>query len=68
MQQIIRWWVVADLSAPRARVSLLASARSVVGWLRSDLARRRQARDAAWARREVALRRAYFLAIAGGVR
>ena len=60
-------WTQADLQAPR--LGLRASLRSLWSQMVTEpLARRRARSDAAWAGREVALRRAYFLAIAGGVR
>ena len=59
-------WIQADLQAPT--LGPVASLRALWSQMVTEpLVRRRARSDAAWAAREVALRRAYFLAIAGGV-
>ncbi|GDY22327.1 hypothetical protein LBMAG56_36740 [Verrucomicrobiota bacterium] len=60
-------WIQVDLQAPR--LGLRASLRALWSQMVTEpLVRRRVRSDAAWAVREVALRRAYFLALSGGVR
>ena len=67
MEAMARSWVVADLAAPR--LGLRESLRAFWALAVVEPMRRRRAREAArWAAREVELRRAYFLAIGGGVR
>jgi len=71
MKTMIDCWALAliqaDLQAPR--LGLRASLRALWSQMVSEpLARHRARREAAWAVREVALRRAYFLGLAGGVK
>ncbi len=67
MEAMARSWIVVDLSAPR--LGLRESLRLLWASAVVEPMRRRREREAArWAARELALRRAYFLALAGGVR
>ena len=67
MEAMARSWIVADLSA--RRLGLRESLRLLWASAVVEPMRRQREREAArWAARELALRRAYFLALAGGVR